>query len=98
VVQSLCVLNFGTPQNWTMNRFARLNFEPLWVPATSLLTGLNSLFLSTGNLSLCLWKGWGICDPIAPEKSDIGKFPCISPAHQGSDRRDEFALASPHRH
>jgi hypothetical protein len=66
--------------------------------ACVLFIELNSLFLSTGNLSLCLWKGWGICDPIAPEKSDIGKFPSIFPADQESDTVDEFARDSPHRH
>jgi hypothetical protein len=73
-----------------------------WRPVSSSRISLpiefHSLFLITGNLSLWRWKRWGILDQIAPGESDIDKFPCIFPGHQGFIWRDEFATDWFHRH
>ena len=67
-------------------------------PGTSLLVEINSLFLITGNLSLRPRKGFEISALDPPEEVSFDEFPCIFPADQGIDSRDEFALDSFHRH
>ncbi len=73
-------------------------WRPVSSSRISLPIEINSLFLITGNLSLWRRKRWGILDRIAPGESDIDKFPCIFPDHQGYSWRDEFATDCFHRH
>jgi len=72
-------------------------WRPVSSSRISLPIEMHSLFLITGNLSLWHWKRWGILNQIAPGGSDIDKFPCNFPDHQGSSWRDEFAADCVHR-
>ena len=57
-----------------------------------------SLFLTAGNLSLSPRKRTENSALIPAAASSLAEFPCIFPADQGKDSRDEFAPDSPHRH
>ncbi len=76
-----------SPQLWRAVSLARI----------SLLVGMSSLFLITGNLSLRLRKGFGISVLDPPAEAGFEGFPCTFPAEQGfpAQRRVRDRLAAP---
>jgi hypothetical protein len=70
---------------------------PVSPDGISLLLEKNSLFVIAGNPSLRQRKGMRISALAPSRQSSCGGNPCISPAHQGLQHRDEFPPDCPHR-
>jgi hypothetical protein len=58
----------------------------------------NSLFPKSGNTQVGAPKSDPITEAASLGPPEIGVFPCILPANQGSAPRDEFATDCTHRH
>ncbi len=94
---TLCVLTIR-PRTESVLAHHRCSLEAGVTSGISLLAEMNPLFLIKGNYSLRLRKGLGISALVPAGESGIGEFPCTFPTDQGTDRRDEFARDSTHRH
>ena len=74
------------------------SIDSLFRSSSSLFAQKNSLLESVGNSFPAGWICTGISAAPASVMRETGEIPCILPADQGTDPRDEFAPDSTHRH